>query len=83
MLMSTRAGMTPAVPSDPPTEISSENVLVQEDALFAIRTLIDGGLRVWLRNEGVGWMAFTLSPANRATLRDFLSKKSGHTFTTH
>lgn len=74
-LAEVRAGMGPAVPSEPPSLLSDREVLVQEEAEWRIRRLANGGLRIWLRNEGSGWLAFTVSPSHAEGLREFLGKK--------
>jgi len=43
----------------------------------------NGGLRIWLRNEGIGWLAFNITPAAKEGLATFFSKELGHTLTTH
>lgn len=80
-LAKARAGTLPPVPASPPTEMSEQEVLVQDDAQFRFRKLATGGLRIWLRNEGLGWLAFTLSPESAAGIREFLNKQGlgGHT----
>ena len=78
-----RAGMDPPVPLDPPSEGAEGDVLEQQQAQFSIRTRADGGLRIWLRSEGIGWMAFTLSAAARKDLLAFLGKEVSHTHTSH
>ena len=82
-LAEVRASLLPAVPRDPPTADSEDEVLVQDDAVFRVRTIARGGLRIWLRNEGFGWVAFTLSKADKDGLAVFLSKKPGHSHTPH
>lgn len=82
-LAKARAGLAPAVPLKAPDGTIESELLVQDDALFKIATLADGGLRIWLRSEGFGWMAFNLSAAQAAGLREFLGKGLGHTHTSH
>ncbi|WP_298580535.1 hypothetical protein [uncultured Luteimonas sp.] len=83
-LAKARAGMLPAVPEHPPSLLSAEEeVLLQDEAKFDIRTLLNGGLRIWLRNEGLGWLAFTLTPAHAASLRVFLSQERPDSGTAH
>lgn len=83
-LAKARAGLSPPVPDQPPTVLAAdEDVLVQEEARFAIRTLANGGLRIWLRNEGLGWLAFTITPAQTLSLRQFLGQKVAHSHTSH
>lgn len=81
-LANVRAGMQPPVPTNPPAG-SDDEVLVQDDALFIIRSLAGGGLRFWLRSDGLGWQAFTLTQEKVRGLREFLGKKLGHTYTAH
>jgi hypothetical protein len=78
-----RAGMLPAVSKEPPSVESNVDVTVQEETLYSIRTLVSGGVRIWLRNEGFGWLGFTLTPADKEGIRDFLGKKIGHSHTSH
>jgi len=79
-LAEARAGLEPSVSQEPPTTLDAQ-VLVQEDALFKFRTLTHGGLRIWLRNEGLGWLAFSLTAADVAGIQVFLNEKLGHTHT--
>ncbi len=81
-LSKVRAGMEPAVPRTLVTS-GDATVMEQDETLFTVRTLADGGLRIWLRSEGAGWMAFKLSAARRKELFEFLGKKAGHSHTAH
>ncbi len=82
-LATARASLEPAVPMQPPTLLATEEVLVQEEASFNFRTLIGGGLRIWLRNEGLGWLAFTLTQTDVAGIREFLGQQPGNNYTSH
>lgn len=82
-LAAARAGLEPPVPLDPPGLATPGDALVQSETRYAIATLADGGLRVWLRNTGAGLMAFDLDAAAREDLGRFLGQKPGHTFTSH
>ena len=82
-LAQARAGLTPAVPLNPPDHATPGDALEQKDAAFTIATTASGGLRIWLRSEGVGWQSFTLDAAARETLADLLRHKIGHTHTSH
>lgn len=75
-----RASLFPGVPNQPPTNLDAP-MLEQHEPQFRIRTLAAGGLRIWLRHEGFGWIAFTLSARQRKELVEFLAKKAGHTHT--
>jgi len=79
-LAAQRADMAPAVP----VELSPDaEVLEETDALFSIRTRLGGGLRIWLRHTGFGWIPFSLSAATRADLREWLGRDPGHGQTFH
>lgn len=83
-LAEARAGTLPAVPMQPPSQLGADKqLLLQDEAEYAIRKLATGGLRIWLRNEGIGWLAFTLPKASADGLREFLSQQDGHSFTAH
>jgi len=81
-LAAARSSMDPPVPLTLPIS-GDAPVVLQENSSFTIRTLVDGGLRIWLRSEGMGWMAFQLSASRREELFAFLGKKAGHTYTSH
>ncbi len=74
-LAQARAATGPAVPLSPPTEMHPRDILVQDETKFAIRKLANGGLRFWLRNEGIGWLAFTMTATDATSLREFLLKE--------
>ena len=75
-LAETRACMTPPVPEAAPSHPDAEQqILVQDESKFTFRKLANGGLRIWLRNEGIGWLAFTLTAADVLGIREFLNKQ--------
>lgn len=78
-----RAGLAPPVPMQPPHESAETQALEQASAKFSVRTLAQGGLRIWLRNEGIGWQAFTLDAAAKEGLANFLGQQLSHTHTSH
>lgn len=79
-----RSTMAPPVPESPPGLLNPDaEMQVQDATLFTARTVVGGGLRIYLRNEGIGWMAFNLTAGDVANLRDLLSKKLGHGHTAH
>ena len=82
-LAKARSGMSPDVPRFPPDIDSDKEIIVHEDALFSIRNLANGGVRVWLRSEGFGWVTFNLSAKDREGLSNFLLKQIGHSQTFH
>lgn len=74
-----RASMSPPVPADLTDDLT---VLEQPDTLFTIRSRAGGGLRIWLRHDGLGWLPFSLTPAQRTRLRAWLDSQptGGETF---
>jgi hypothetical protein len=82
-LATVRSGMGPPVPQEPPPPNSEAELLPQPDALVRIRTRVNGGLRVWLRHAGFGWIPFELGPDEVVQIRDLIGKKLGHTHTAH
>ena len=82
-LATVRSGMEPSVPQEPPSANSEAQSLPQPDALYRIRTRVNGGLRIWLRHAGFGWIPFELGPDEVVKVRDFLGKQVGHTHTAH
>ncbi len=67
-----RAQMTPKVPSAMPTD-ENMRVSVQNEPAVEMKALKDGGVRLNLRNVGLGWLVFNLTPVQTAGLRDFLN----------
>lgn len=80
-LMQARAGMTPPVPMQPPGQDQDAQVLVQDETSFIVRTLASGGLRFWLRNEGIGWLALAVPKTTAEGLATFLTQKRGGSYT--
>lgn len=74
-LAEVRASLEPHVPLQPPSLQTDVILQVQENALFKVRRRIGGGLRIWLRNEGFGWMAFELTEPATAELKNFLASE--------
>lgn len=70
-----RADMDPPVPEERPSVLSEADTLNQTEPLFAIAALADGGLRFWLRHEGIGWLALSLTAKDAANLRALLSEE--------
>lgn len=79
-LATARAGMLPAIPATPE---ESSDALVLADPSVKIRTLVGGGVRIWIRSDGLGWFAFDVSAANREGLARFLAGEGGSTHTLH
>jgi len=75
-LMELRANMLPPVPEELPKPgtkgAALSNVSSQDDPYLSARLLRDGRIRLWLRNAGIGWMAFNLPVDKACTLRDYL-----------
>jgi len=56
-----------------PNESQSElRVSVQSDPDFAVKGLVDGRTRLWIRNRGLGWLVFNFTVNQSCSLRDYL-----------
>lgn len=66
-----RAKMTPTVPNTLPD--MEEKILEQEEPSVLTGRLKKGGIRLYLSNAGLGWLAFTLTLSQSIALRDFFS----------
>jgi hypothetical protein len=73
-LANIRASLKPSVPMQLPPVLSEATHSVQESTVFKIRKRVDGGIRIWLRNEGLGWFCFELSATGARKLCDFIAK---------
>lgn len=69
-----RAGKQPGVPMSRPKPGTSPetNISMQDEPSIEARLLKDGRIRLWIRNAGIGWLAFNLSHEQSLTLRDFM-----------
>lgn len=78
-LLVLRANMLPPVPYKSPHADQgieeAAHVSVQNDPYFSIRRVLDGGLRIYLRNEGLGWMVFNVTAAKATAIRDWLAAR--------
>lgn len=73
LLMVERAAMQPEVTMQAPSEDAPDAMVTNEPAeSFAIRILLDGSLRFWLRSAGIGWMSFDLPARHREPLARYL-----------
>jgi hypothetical protein len=74
-----RATMKPEVPNSPDwlLQEGDKHVLIEDSPALSIRARAHGGYRIWIRNRGIGWLAFEIDDQTGATLRDFLRKHSG------
>lgn len=70
-----RARMTPGVPTSRPARDSDTQILEQDNTAARFDTTLDGGLRIWLRNLGLGWLAFRLPPRGVEALRQLISQQ--------
>lgn len=71
-----RANMLPPVPFERPNpndENSPARLLVQNEPSFMAKLLKDGRIRFWLRNNGLGWLAFNFTINQAITLREYLN----------
>ena len=76
-LMTARSKIEPAVHPMPPTAADAHTrspVVVQRDPDITFAALADGGIRLWLRHAGAGWLAVQFSAEKARLFRDYLIK---------
>ncbi|MGY6214959.1 hypothetical protein ACW73L_07340 [Methylolobus aquaticus] len=64
-----RASMEPPVPKYPPRPGSGVTLSVQNDPSVTARSLVDGGVRLYMRSGGLGWLAFNFTASQGIALR--------------
>lgn len=72
-----RAQMIPGVPMSRPARDSDVLILEQDNPAAHFAITLDGGLRIWLRNHGLGWLAFRLVARDVDGVRQLLSRQIG------
>ncbi|MGN6519565.1 MAG: hypothetical protein ACTHK2_09100 [Dokdonella sp.] len=82
-LMQARAALEPVVSEEPPEASSDREVLALEEPALRFRSRIGGALRIWIRNEGFGWICAELSARTVLGIREFLGKEPGHSLQAH
>lgn len=79
-----RSSLLPPVPSSiEGASLANANTLVERSPSFTFATLADGGLRIHIRSSGFGWLAFTLSAAERAHVGKLITGEHTHTHRPH
>lgn len=63
-----RPPVAPAVPAAGTRQAGKVRVHAQPEPVLECRLLRAGGLRLWLRNEGLGWLLFDLNAEQTAAL---------------
>ena len=73
-----RANMLPAVSNNynNPDAMENRNASVQDDAAIFVARLSNGKFRFWLRNIGIGWLAFNVSPVLARGIGEYLLKQT-------
>lgn len=70
-MIEARAGMNPPIPTIPPSLLSAD-CQVMHATSFSIARLHSGGLRVWARLDGLGWVSIEMSEGDRTELERLL-----------
>lgn len=74
-LMVLRANTAPPVHAQPPSAKDADQrapVAVVKDPEMTLASLKDGGIRLWLRHCGLGWLPVQMSAQRAGMLRDYL-----------
>lgn len=71
-----RATMLPSVPPtrDRLLQESGGSVLIEKDPSLAIAARRGGGFRLWVRNQGFGWLAYEIDNKTAIGMRDMVNK---------
>lgn len=76
-----RANMLPPVADAPPSaqdqDLDSHEISVQANPAVELRVLTEDRIRVWIRNLGIGWLAFDLAPDTAESLARFILSNLG------
>lgn len=73
-----RAKLEPPVPFTPPHGPDEPgNISVQSNPSIAIGRFRDGGGRLYIRNHGIGWLAFDFVQEQLARFRDAVLSRTG------
>jgi hypothetical protein len=74
MLADMRAQMEPAVPDTRPDPGTGALLVIQDDPSFFLASTRDGGIRIWLRSHGLGWLGFSLPVRTAQAMQGFLTR---------
>lgn len=72
-----RSDMQPPVPENPPdaTTDPDKPILRESDSAMTAAARRNGGIRLWFRNRGLGWIAYEVDPARaRGAAKYILSR---------
>lgn len=73
-LAKARSEMSPEVPRSAPDHQSE--VLIQNDADVQAAHTVSGFVRLYLRNQGLGWLAFTVDGRKAAGLAQYILSRT-------
>ena len=68
-----RAKMLPEVSNTLPVSDPTQKWLSQDQPSVQAKVLTDGRTRFWVRNQGLGWLAFNFNVDQSLKLRDFFA----------
>ena len=75
-----RATMLPGVPqsrADLLQDGSAGSVLIEKEPSITIAARRNGGFRMWVRNQGFGWLAYEIDNRAAIGVRDMIAKHTG------
>lgn len=69
-----RASMEPPISYEAPQPgENGPNLSVQAEPYMTMKRLRNGGVRMYLRNSGLGWLLFDFRPDQAIAIRDYLA----------
>ncbi len=70
-----RADMLPGVPADKDQQDKGgANAIVEKQTTLTMVALRGGGFRLWLRNRGLGWLAYEIDERAATSMRNLITK---------
>ena len=77
-LAALRADMLPGVPASR-TELgeqSNDGVLLEKEPSLSMAALRAGGFRLWVRNRGLGWLAYEITDQVAMSIHSLISRSA-------
>jgi hypothetical protein len=73
-----RSDMLPPVPDHRPDATSDPDqpILMESDCALTAALRRNGGIRLWLRNRGLGWMGYEVEPARARAIANYILSRT-------
>jgi hypothetical protein len=73
-----RSDMSPPVPQNPPDAFGDPDkpILMESEPAITAALRQNGGIRLWLRNRGLGWMGYEVEPARARGIAKYILSRT-------